>query len=259
MDIKRTTAIYFSPTDSTKNITLQVLDSFETKKHQIDLTNFNSSCDITDYDDEDLLIIGTAVHGGRVPSMMLPRMDNIKGKNTPVILVVVFGNRDFDDALLELKDFVEERGFVVVAAMAAIAEHSIIRCVASERPDVEDVIMINEFIGKVLWKINSSKDILDMSVDVPGNFPYRTYSGIPLKPKATRACMRCGECAKLCPVEAISFANPSKTNKDACISCMRCIKVCKNDARVLSKVLVGTFERSFAIKYAIPKFPEFFI
>lgn len=37
---------------------------------------------------------------------------------TPAIAVCVYGNRDYDDALIELKDAIEANGFKTVAAAA---------------------------------------------------------------------------------------------------------------------------------------------
>jgi hypothetical protein len=36
------------------------------------------------------------------------RIKNLKGTNTPAVLVVMYGNRAFEDALLELKKLTSE-------------------------------------------------------------------------------------------------------------------------------------------------------
>ena len=52
----------------------------------------------------------------------------------------LYGNRDFDDALLEAADLLGERGFDVVAAAGAfIGEHSLTARVGTGRPDDADV------------------------------------------------------------------------------------------------------------------------
>ncbi|MFI3227752.1 MAG: 4Fe-4S binding protein [Clostridia bacterium] len=259
MDINNASAIYFSPTESTKKTTLQVLSAFDTPKDEIDLTSFKSKLNKTSFAYDEIVIFGAAVHGGRVPAPFLEKLEEISGRNTPAVLVVTYGNRDYEDILLEMKDFIEKRGFIVIGAAAIIAQHSIIRSVAAERPDINDIVEINGFINKLLFKVNQFDDVIDMDVEVPGNFPYRIFSGVPLKPKANRMCDKCGKCVDLCPVNAINPQNPSKTDKKICISCMRCIKYCPNSARKLNRFALGGIEKTFVVKYSNPKDPEFFL
>ena len=42
-------------------------------------------------------------------------------------LIVVYGNRAYDDTFVELQDVLTGAGFVCIAAVAATAEHSIMR------------------------------------------------------------------------------------------------------------------------------------
>ena len=54
------------------------------------------------------------------------------------VLMCVYRNRAYEDTLLELADTAEKAGFHVIAAVAAIAEHSVIREIAAGRPDAAD-------------------------------------------------------------------------------------------------------------------------
>lgn len=227
-------AIYFSPTNSTEKIVKIVANELGTYK-EIDLSKKDTAKDLS-FDKEDVCVIGVPSYGGRVPSIALERMRDWKGNHAKAIFVVSYGNRAYEDTLKELADFTAEKGFDSIAAITAIAEHSIMHQFATGRPDEKDIQELKEFSKKILDKIanNETFDVLEL----PGNHPYREYGGLPIKPKAGRSCTSCGTCATLCPTGAISAANPKKTDKDLCISCMRCIKVCPKKARKVNPMLV---------------------
>lgn len=173
------------------------------------------------------------------------------------MLVVSYGNRAYDDTLKELLDFFDNRGFSCVAAIAAIAEHSIMHQFATGRPDESDQKELIEFAQKISKKINSNSAF--EKLNVPGNFPYREYKGVPLKPKAGRQCTSCGLCGKSCPVGAIPLDNPQKTNKELCISCMRCIDICPNKARKVNSLMVKVASKKMKAACAERKRNELFI
>lgn len=126
-----------------------------------------------------------------------------------------------------------------VAAIAAIAEHSIMRQYAAGRPDLADEKEIQQFAETIWTKIRNGEALSE--VKVPGNENYREYHGVPLKPKAGGTCNQCGACAAQCPVGAIDSKNPKNTDKDKCISCMRCLSVCPKHARKLNELMLMTF------------------
>ena len=68
-----------------------------------------------------------------------------------------------------------------------------------------------------------------------------------LVPKPSKDCVKCGVCAKNCPVQAIDpatlLADPKK-----CISCMRCVKQCPHEARKVNGAMVSI--AALAIKKA---------
>lgn len=84
---------------------------------------------------------------------------NLKGSNTLAIIAAVYGNRHYDDALLQMKDILTERGFCVIAAGAFIAEHSVFPSVATRRPDEGDKAAMKKFAAKCCQLLSIRKVI----------------------------------------------------------------------------------------------------
>ncbi|MEG2773836.1 MAG: EFR1 family ferrodoxin [Acetivibrio sp.] len=237
-----------------------VASQFPLSVEEVNITMSSAKEENRKFHKDDLVIFGIPVYGGRVPEIAMERLQDIQGHKTPAILIAAYGNRDYEDALVELKDLVEKNGFITMAAAAIITEHSIMHSVAAGRPDQEDKEKILDFSNDVWIKLQDIQDISDTApLLLKGNFPYKEYHGVPLKPDSKRNCTKCGICAQNCPVNAISVEDPGKTNKELCISCMRCIKVCPTHARKLNGLLLATAEKSFYQKCKTRKEAEFFI
>lgn len=227
--------IYFSPTGGTKRVANFFTNLQNDKKIEIDL----SSVDITgDYSfkKEDVCLVAVPSFGGRVPKLAIDKLQHMKADHSKTILIAVYGNRNYDDTLLELKDTLQCRGFSCIAAVAAVAEHSIVHEIGTYRPDTQDEREFAEFSTK-LQKLLKKENVPEVSL--PGNYPYKEYHGVSLKPQSTKGCTLCGFCASQCPAQAIPKENPSSTNVEACISCMRCISICPEHARTLDPVLLS--------------------
>ena len=228
-------AIYFSPTRSTEKI-VKILAKEFGNYGEIDLSKQSSGENVRAFKEDDICIFGVPSYGGRVPEPALERMKKMKGNQTTAILVAVYGNRAYEDTLLELKEQVENCGFFVTGAVSAVAEHSIMYQFATKRPDKKDRQELKQFAIKLVEKIRTGHE--KEGITVPGKKPYRSYKGVPLKPKASKQCTECGLCARLCPVGAISTQELRKTDKSKCISCMRCVENCPAKARKVSKLKV---------------------
>ena len=181
---------------------------------------------------EDLCLVAVPSYGGRIPSVVTDMFRNVKADGTKAILAAVFGNRAIDDTLLELQDVLEASGFVCIAGMEAVAEHSLMHQFGTGRPDQQDEKELLEFAAKILQNSETQR-----TPAFPGNRPYREYGGVPLKPVANGKCTSCGLYAKECPAGAIPLDNPKMTDKDKCISCMHCVAVCPKKARNYSKLV----------------------
>lgn len=201
-------------------------------------------------------IFGVPVYSGRVPEIVAERLKMFRGDDTPAIIAVIYGNRDFDDALLELRDIAEGQGFRVISAGAFVAQHSIFPKIGQGRPNVADLLLAEEFGRKSIELLSNSSDILGLPIiEVCGNSPYRSVSAIPLKPKVSKKCNSCGTCAKQCPKGAIEPASLRKTDKNLCISCAHCIAVCPEKARSFGGLLYRFVAKKFGKKYMEPKTP----
>jgi ferredoxin/flavodoxin len=185
---------------------------------------------------DDLLIIGAPVYAGRLPVTAVERFVRLKGKGGPAAVVAVYGNRAFEDALVELEDIVNAAGFTTVAGAAFIGEHSYSTAetpIAAARPDSADIARAEGF-GRALRRLLdgiSSADTVKLAL--PGNRPYRDLVRHGPNTPVTDAdvCTRCGECVVACPVAAIPARDPTTTDAAQCIACAACVKVCPVGAR----------------------------
>ena len=260
MNIKNIHLAYYSATFSTKRIVREIASQFEKPVKEYDITSDVLKDDISLGSDGDLLIVGVPSYAGRVPEMATQSLKRFLGNNTPVIIVCVYGNRAYDDTLIELKDIVEAHGFKLVSAAAVIAQHSIFPKMAEGRPDADDMEKLHDFVAKskeLLSQISKMSAVSRLMVN--GNRPYRDTKLLPLHPEGSKSeCTSCHTCAKMCPVGAISMEEPYKTNEKKCISCGRCIVVCPEHARHFGGLLYKDTSRKFEKAYAEPKQPEFF-
>ena len=228
--------IVFSPTGGTKKVADCLTGVLEGDVITVDLTDSKQDFDAISLAKEDVAVISVPSYGGRVPAVAVERLGMAHGNGARAVLVCVYGNRAYEDTLVELEDAAKQAGFQVIAAVAAIAEHSIARQFAAGRPDAQDAAQLSDFAKQIQHKL-SAADASDPAI--PGNRPYKKAGGAGMVPKATKECTNCGVCAAECPVQAINKEDPKKVDEKACISCMRCIAVCPQGARKLNPVMLS--------------------
>lgn len=239
MKIENVRLVYFSPTGTTRKICEAVADGLQLQKRDIHDLTFPEDCTTVCLDDS-LAVIGIPVYAGRVPEDALARLEGFTAKGIPTVLIALYGNREFEDALVELRDVVTEKGFKVVAAGAFIGEHSYSTAetpVAAGRPDADDLALARAFGEKIAAKLGSG----ELSTpEMEGDVPYRErvqFGGVAPETDA-EACVLCGKCATACPVRVIEVGETVETDAQNCIMCASCIRVCGFNARIFTHPVI---------------------
>ncbi len=243
--------IVFSPTGGTEKVSQIITGQWSGNAIKIDLSD--SGTDFTKYEieKEDMVLVAMPSFGGRAPAIAIQRLKQIAGNGANCTLVCVYGNRAYEDTLVEMEDAAKESGFRVIAAIAAVAEHSIMPQYAAGRPDASDEAQLADFAGRILQKDGDA-------LSIPGNRPYKKGGGAGLVPKVTRDCVKCGLCVEKCPVQAIApdtFGADSKK----CISCMRCVRQCPHDARKVNGAMVSVAAMAIKKACSVRKENELFL
>lgn len=232
--------IIFSPTGGTQKVADLLCRRWNVvRKIDLSAPDFvGSACSI---DAAELVVIAVPSFGGRVPALAAQRLRAIAGNQAKCITLCVYGNRAYEDTLLELNDLAAKVGFQTIASVSAIAEHSIARAYGAGRPDAEDAKLLDSYTEKIEALLSSRACCQSgYALKVPGNHPYKEGGKGGPVPAAGSQCAGCGVCAARCPVQAIDPANPRSTDAEKCIGCMRCIAVCPHSARSLDpQILAG--------------------
>ncbi len=258
-----TNLIYFSPTKTTRKVIEAIstgIGAGDTKHFDLTLPKpTNSSISITE---DGFAIIGVPVYNGRIPIEAVRRLKRLKGANTPAIIVAVYGNRAYEDALVELRDLVTELGFHPFAAAAFIGEHSYStteKPIAQNRPDAEDLSVAQSFGARIEEMLKNGTFIGSLS-KLPGNVPFKTIPvRPPISPTTIEAeCDKCEICVSVCPTEAIEMKEVMETDIAACILCCACVKECPTGARVNNSDFIRTISQRLFEHCSERKEPELF-
>lgn len=257
MNINKVTAVFYSPTGTSAKIAKTIaMATGLTSYEEIDLTLDRSASFIPI--EKSLTVIAAPVYSGRVSPVAAERIKRLKGDNSSAIIVAVYGNRDYDDALVELYDTVAAKGFKILSAAVFIGEHSFSRHdmpVAEGRPDASDLSVAHKFGQDSMAKLRE-KDIPE-HIEIKGNRPYRLPGQRqPVSPVCTGVCTNDGICIGLCPTGAIYFDNENKiaTDSEKCTLCCACVKRCPNNARIFN----SPFTRYLYENCSVRKEPEIF-
>lgn len=265
MKIQSLKLVYFSPTGTTKTIIHSVARGINQNTVElIDITKENARKKQLQTSEDDLLVVAVPVYMGRVPALLNEWLHTIKAHNTPTVCIVVYGNRVYEDALLELKDILIKCGCKLIAGAAYIGEHSFSSAetpIAEGRPDASDLNYAELFGHKINEKLISISSIHDISdINIPGNYPYGGITKLWSVDfiSISDTCTKCGICSELCPVGAIDSQNNNLIDNEKCITCCACIKHCPQKARTMKASLVKDAAMRLNKLYKERKEPVFF-
>ena len=244
-------AFFFSPSETTRKYAIAMAEAFGGDSKLTDLTH--GTCPIeSEITEGDTVLLISPVYAGRIPAMAADLFRQIHGHGMKAIVAVVYGNRDYDDALLELADIASEGGFEVIAAGAFVAQHCIFPKVANGRPDKSDMEIAVDFIKRA-----REANKMDLST-IKGKRPYKKPGAVPLCPQTIEnECRSCGVCARECPTGAIDSVTLA-TDKDKCITCCRCVTVCSSRARKFNGIIYSTVGKIFVAQNSKRREPELF-
>lgn len=266
MEINQIKMVYFSPTGTTKKIASSIARGINLERIEfVDITKPQARQQHISTSENELLIVAVPVYMGRIPAILSNWLKSIHADHTPAVCVVVYGNRAYDNALLELKEMLTGCGCIPVAGAAFIGEHSFSGPDTPSsvgRPDCDDLEKALDFGGKIrdfMEKMKSAGSATGR-LKVPGSFPYGGVTDLWHIDfiAVSNQCTQCSVCAEGCPVGAIDSHNSSIMDKDKCTLCCACIKNCPQSARSIKPGLM----KDAAIRcmaFTERKEPEFFM
>ena len=247
------TTVVFSTTGQTRTLVEQLGKTLGEKlglpvNHE-DFTLPAGQKEKRQYGPDTLVVFGTPTYAGRVPNKALPFVETLfEGKGTPALALVTYGNRNYDSSLTELRNELQDHGFVVLGAGAFAAPHAFAQ-IGGEHPTAQDKEAFAALAQAAAEVLKSGKPLKPVTLgDEKPVAPYYIPLGedgqpakfLKAKPLTDSAkCDHCGICAKVCPMGSI---NPENTDEvpGICIKCQACVVYCPqkakyfDDARFLS-------------------------
>ncbi len=258
--------IYYSPTGTTQEIVREIGQNLGLKLISENNLAENKSESVPKATDNCLTIIGMPVYSGRLPITVIETLKKLQSNQSPAVIVVVYGNRAYEDSLLELKEIASNCGFNVIAGAAFIGEHSYStheKPIAKNRPDDQDLEKCRDFARMITEKLKNSKDVNSLSEpEIPGNYPYRERKPLSaaIHPETYKElCTLCGVCADVCPTNAITIQGTVITDGELCTLCCACVKYCPEDARFFDHPAVNAIRDNLVLNCSERKEPVYFV
>lgn len=251
MKVAKIQAAYFSPTGTTRRLVTHLANAIAGKlritAESLDFTLPGQRRQIPETTASDLFIVGLPVYAGRLPNLMLNYLSTLKGHGALAIPIVLYGNRSYGNALIELRDILENAGYHTIAAAAFVGQHSFSGQLATGRPDASDLRIADQFADDVIKRITNTPENRPFSPvtvrgigapDYGGYYQPLGENGTPVrflkaKPVTGEDCIQCKRCVSVCPMGSIDVED-ARMVTGICIKCNACIKICPAHAKQLT-------------------------
>ena len=272
MKVNKVWCVCFSPTGTTKKIVGKIAgkiaDNLNVEYVFFDFTLPAARKEQLSFAKNELVVLGSPVYAGRIPNLLLKYLQSIEGNGAFAVPVVLYGNRNYDDALIELKDILLDGGFLPVAAAAFVGEHSFSTILAKDRPDSADLALADDFASKVAEKLQKESSFVP--IEVKGVVkPYRGYyqprdgegNAIDIrkvKPLTNELCIDCKICAKVCPLGSVDYDDVRQVT-GICIKCCACIKKCPKNAKYFADTDYLYHKKDLEERFTDRSVPESFL
>lgn len=220
------------------------------------------------FESDDIVIVSAPVYGGKISPLVKQRLAGVIGNGARCVVVAVYGNRAFEQALVDMAGFMTDHGFRVCGGGAFIGEHSystVETPIAMGRPDAQDMADALDFgleIGRRILENRLEEVDLTSLHDEPSpvesltnfrNFVLdyqqrRMEAPVNYLPEVDAAlCNDCGSCAEVCPTGAISDDSHA-VDAAKCIKCCACVKQCPQQARSLYTPFAEILSANFSLR-----------
>lgn len=242
---------YFSATGNTLAGLLMLKQALEELGHACELVPVEKACGLSGQ--HDLLGFASPVFYGQPAKVLtdfirrLPRQE----KPRPAFIALCSGVKGSALGSREiLMDLLANKNIWVLAELAFVGEesHPLLRRLryytpgygGDGRPDARDKAVMRRFAEKLIGLYGA------FSSGKPTTLPYRSalkclsLLGGSLMPLLNRSlfaktvdvdkCTKCGLCALLCPVDAISLSEAGPVFHASCTGCLRCVNLCPEGA-----------------------------
>lgn len=257
MEISKVKLFPFSPCGGTSVVLDALAAGFPWPVEKHDLTRPSRPVSCTA---DELAVFGFPVYAGHPAPIAEGVFSIVTGNKTPAVLVAVYGNREYEQSFIDLDDLAKRRGFVPLAAVAGLAEHSMFPTVATGRPDQADASALGGFGSRIAEYVKTVDMGFRKTFNPPGKRidPRQMPADLFTPSVKQESCTLCGACVRVCPTGAIPAAAPNTTIQDNCLWCMACIKYCPEKARLLANPMIPEFRRSMEESCASRLEPEVF-
>ncbi len=215
------------------------------------------------FDENAWVILAMPVYAGRIPSLLLPYMAQMKGEGAKAFLLNTYGNRDYDDALREMEALSIHAGMTVVGGAAIVTRHVFSDVIAKGRPDEKDLQAIDRQIPRIYEAF-----LRGNPVTMPGNEELSYYKPtgedgesvnmIQVKPSTKPGCIRCLQCVRSCPLGSIDEDDPTYV-PGKCMKCCSCVLACPLKLKHFDDPGFLSHKKALEEKLVERREPEFFL